>query len=115
MQNFTDLQVKAEVYNLDGTLKYSQSVTTDVDEDGIKKCFALPAIEGLSDTYFLRLQLKDASGKTQSINWYWLSKKKDELNWKNSKWYYTPQSAFTDYSALQNLNKTKLSVGYTTS
>lgn len=114
LAKFTNLQVKTDVYNLDGRLKYSHSITTNVDEDGIKKCFALPAIEGLSDTYFLRLQLKDANGKTQSINWYWLSKKKDELNWKNSKWYYTPQSAFADYSALQNLNKTKLSVGYTT-
>ena len=114
LAKFANLQVKTDVFNLDGTLKYSHSITTNVDEDGIKKCFELPAIEGLSDTYFLRLQLKDANGKIQSINWYWLSEKKDELNWKNSKWYYTPQSAFADYSALENLSKTKLSVGYTT-
>jgi exo-1,4-beta-D-glucosaminidase len=113
LTKFTKLQVKAQVYDLDGTLKYSRSVTTDVDEDGIKRCFALPASEALPDTYFLRLQLKDGQGKVKSINWYWLSKKKDELNWKNSRWYYTPQSSFTDYRALQNLNKTKLNLAYT--
>jgi len=46
----------------------------------------------------------------KSINWYWLSGKKDELNWKKSTWYYTPESAFTDYSALQNMPATTLDV-----
>jgi len=113
-QKFSNLQVKAAVYNLDGTLKYSHSMMTNIDEDKIQKCFMIPAIDGLSDTYFLRLQLTDGNGKTQSINWYWLSKKKDELDWKNSKWYYSPQAAFADFSALQNMPKTKLNVDYTT-
>jgi exo-1,4-beta-D-glucosaminidase len=39
--------------------------------------------------------------------------KGDSLNWKKSKWYYTPQAAYADYSALQKLPKTKLSVTHT--
>ncbi|XHR92093.1 glycoside hydrolase family 2 protein [Mucilaginibacter sp. UC70_90] len=81
--------------------------------DASKRIFALPAITGLSDTYLLRLELSDKSGKTQSINWYWLSKKGDELNWKKSNWFTTPQSAYADYSALQSLPKTKLVVSQT--
>ncbi|MGN6617512.1 MAG: glycoside hydrolase family 2 protein [Ilyomonas sp.] len=102
-QDFSNLKVKADVYNMDGTLKYSHPITTNVDADGTKNCFALPAINNLSDNYFVRLELKDAQGKEQSINWYWLSKKEDELNWKKSKWYYTPQSSFADFTSLQEL------------
>jgi exo-1,4-beta-D-glucosaminidase len=106
--------VKADVYNLDGTLKFSKTITTEVDPDGIKKCFDIPQIADLSDVYFLRLILKDASQKTKSINWYWLSKKPDDLNWKSSKWYYTPQSAFADYTSLKDMPATTLSVKYST-
>ncbi len=113
LQKFDGLQVKASVYNLDGTLKFSKEVTTGVDEDGIKNCFGLPQIDGLSNVYFLKLELKNAKGKVESINWYWLSDKKDELNWKKSTWYYTPQSAFADYSALGNMPKAALNVSHT--
>jgi exo-1,4-beta-D-glucosaminidase len=37
------------------------------------------------------------------------------LNWKSSKWYYTPQSDFADYTALKNLPATTLDVTYSTS
>jgi exo-1,4-beta-D-glucosaminidase len=113
LQSFTGLQVKATVYNLDGSLKYTKEATADVAEDGTKECFTFPQIDGLSAVYFVRLELKDAKGKVQSINWYWLSGKKDELNWKKSTWYYTPQSAFADYGALKNMPKTTLNIKQT--
>jgi len=113
LQSFTGLKVRATVYNLDGTLKFTKEASADVAEDGIKECFTLPQIEGLSDVYFVRLELKNASGKVESINWYWLSGKKDELNWKKSTWYYTPQSVFADYSPLSNMPKATLKVSRT--
>lgn len=114
LEKFAGLKAEATVYNLDGSVKYTNSITTDVDADGIRKCFPLPVIEGLSDTYFLRLQLNEASGKVKSINWYWLSKKPDVLNWKRSKWYMTPETSYTDFSALQNLGKIALKVSFQT-
>jgi exo-1,4-beta-D-glucosaminidase len=114
LQRFTGLAVKADVYNLDGANKYSTSTTTNVGEDSTQHCFAIPQISGLSDVYFLRLELKDANQQTRSINWYWLSKKSDELNWKKSKWYYTPQASFADYSALQNMTSTTINVEQST-
>ncbi len=114
LEKYTGLTVKADVYNLDGTLKYSKTITTDVDPDGIKKCFDIPQIEGLSNVYFLRLSLKDSKQQTKSINWYWLSQKQDELEWKNSKWYYTPESGFTDYSSLNGMPSTTLDISHTT-
>ncbi len=85
---------------------------TGVQEDGVKKCFVIPPIAGLSKVYFLRLSLKDSKHNTRSINWYWLSQKPDELEWKKSKWYYTPQSGFADFNALKDLQATTLNVNY---
>ncbi|MDB5017808.1 MAG: glycoside hydrolase family 2 [Mucilaginibacter sp.] len=115
LKKYTGLKVKATIYNLDGALKYTKETTAEVAEDGISKCFVLPQINDLTAVYFLRLELKDAAGKVKSVNWYWLSAKKDELNWKKSTWYYTPESSFTDYSALQNMPVTTLSVTHATS
>ncbi|HVX48654.1 MAG TPA: glycoside hydrolase family 2 protein, partial [Chitinophagaceae bacterium] len=108
------LEVVTEVYNIDGTRKFRAVNRQTVMQDSVVKVLTLPAIEGLSPTYFLRLQLNDATGKVQDINWYWLSAKEDELNFKKSKWYYTPQSAFTDYTALQQLPKTALGISHFT-
>ena len=109
-QQFTGLTAEAAIYNLDGTRKFSKQITTAVEADSIRQCFALPAVDGLSDTWFLRLQLSDARGAVKSINWYWLSKKGDLLDWSKSTWYMTPQSGYADYSALQTLGKTTLEI-----
>jgi exo-1,4-beta-D-glucosaminidase len=111
---YAGLKVSVKIYNLDGAEKFSKEISTEVDADGTTQCLSLPQIDGLSGVYFLRLELKDAEGKVRSINWYWLSAKKDELNWKKSTWFYTPQSAFTDYTGLKNLPATTLSVHHTT-
>jgi len=52
-------------------------------------------------------------GGRGSINWYWLSGKKDVLNWNQIYLVLTPQSAFTDYSALGNMAKTTLTLSHT--
>ncbi|ASU34131.1 glycoside hydrolase family 2 protein [Mucilaginibacter xinganensis] len=114
LRQYNGLQVKASIYNLDGTLKYTKETTAEVAEDGTKECFRFPMIDGLSDVYFVRLELKNAKGKVESINWYWISGKKDELNWKKSTWYYTPQSNFADYKALGSMPKTTLNINSST-
>ena len=40
-----------------------------------KELFKLPEIKGLSTVYFVKLELKDARGKTISDNFYWFSSK----------------------------------------
>jgi len=106
-----DLTVSAAIYNLAGKKVYSKEVKSQVPADGTQEVFSLPqTIENLSDTYLLRLELTDATGESVSINWYWLSRKKDVLNWSKSNWWMTPQSAYADYTALQHLGKTTLSI-----
>jgi exo-1,4-beta-D-glucosaminidase len=107
------LTVQATVYNSDGTAKFHHTATESVGPDAIKRCFAIPEISGLDSLYFLRLELKDKTAKTISLNWYWLSKTKDSLNWKKSTWFYTPQSAYTNYQGLQNLPQTQIKISNT--
>ena len=110
---FEGLKAEATLYNLDGTRGFSGSATTTVEPDSIVQCFDLSTLNDLPGIYFLRLQLTDAQGEVKSINWYWLSKKADVLDWKKSTWYMTPETAYTDYSALQNLGKTRLKITVT--
>ncbi|HET6256629.1 MAG TPA: glycoside hydrolase family 2 protein [Puia sp.] len=107
-ERHTALTAEAAVYDLDGSEKWSKKAGVEVEADSIWRGIAVPAIEGLSSTYFLRLRLIDGAGAVRSINWYWLSLKGDVLDWKKSKWFVTPETAYADYSALGTLGKTAL-------
>jgi exo-1,4-beta-D-glucosaminidase len=112
LKEFTGLEVKATIYDIDGTMKYDKSATAAIGADASKAVFALPAIKEISPTYFVRLQLTDQTGKVESINWYWLSKTAEVLNWKKSNWYTTPESVYADYTALQGIPKTMLKLSH---
>lgn len=110
LQRFAGLKAEATVYDLDGSRKFDKDITADVEADSVYQCFALPAPADLPATYFLRLQLTDAQGVVKSINWYWLSRKGDVLDWRKSTWYVTPEASYADYSPLQTLGRTNLRV-----
>jgi exo-1,4-beta-D-glucosaminidase len=104
------MKVSAKIYNIDATEKASKDATLDLAADSSTKSFELPKVEGLSKTYFLKLQLKDAEGKLVSDNFYWLSTKADVLDWKHRQdTVYTPQAEFGDLSGLNSLPQINLS------
>ena len=107
-QPFPQMKVTAKLYNLDMSLKSSEEKTVDVGPDSVVKAFILPSVEDLSRTYFLRLDLADASGKAVSNNFYWLSTQPDVLDWEKSTWYHTPTKTFADLTALQTLPKVEV-------
>ncbi|HTM41336.1 MAG TPA: glycoside hydrolase family 2 protein [Terriglobales bacterium] len=102
------LKVTATVYNLDMKQKFNKQVTADAGPDSSQKLFALPSIDSLTPTYFLRLTVDDSAGKRLSTNTYWLSTKPEKLDWEKSTWYYTPTAQFADYTALKKLPTVKL-------
>jgi exo-1,4-beta-D-glucosaminidase len=81
-----------------------------VDADGVARTFAIPEPADISSTYFLNLQLFSPGGQLLSRNFYWLSTKSDVLNFEKTEWYYTPQTAFADFSALQTLSPATVKV-----
>jgi len=103
--------VSAKLYNLDAKEKGSQEGTMNVAPDSSTKAFDLPRVEGLTTSYFLRLQLHDPAGKQLSDNFYWLSTKPDVLDWKHKKdTVYTPQTGFADLTSLNALPPVHLDV-----
>ncbi|MBS1850206.1 MAG: beta galactosidase jelly roll domain-containing protein [Acidobacteria bacterium] len=104
------LKLKVRVLNLDASEKYSQTFPLDAAADSTAKVAELPAIAGLSTTYFLDLRLEDAAGKPVGSNFYWLSTKAETLDWEKSNWYTTPTASYADYTGLAQLPKVKLKV-----
>jgi exo-1,4-beta-D-glucosaminidase len=102
------LKIIAKVYDLAGAERFSREANVDVAADGVAKSIAIPEPAGISTAYFLNLQLFSANGQLLSRNFYWLSTKPDELNFAKTEWYYTPQTNFADFSALQDLPKATL-------
>jgi exo-1,4-beta-D-glucosaminidase len=105
------MKVSAKIYSIDAREKASKNATLDLGADSNTKAFDLPTPDGLSTTYFLKLQLHDATGKLVSDNFYWLSTKADTLDWAGrSDTVYTPQKDFADLTGLNSLPKAKVAI-----
>jgi exo-1,4-beta-D-glucosaminidase len=109
-RNFERLTARARVYDLNMQERYSNSAAIDAGSDSVTKAFAIPAIPQSSGTYFLRLDLSDASGKEVTSNFYWLSQEPDVMDWEKGDGYYTPEKSFADFSELRKLPPVKLKV-----
>ncbi|MBZ5702171.1 MAG: glycosyl hydrolase family 2 [Acidobacteriia bacterium] len=99
------LRVEARLYDMEMKERFASEAVVDVPADGVVRAFAVPEPASISTTYFLTLRLLTPAGKLLSRNFYWLSTKPDILDWAKGEWYYTPQTAFADFTALQNLPK----------
>jgi exo-1,4-beta-D-glucosaminidase len=73
-----------------------------VDADASARVMALPDIEGLSTTYFLKLTLLEGASVV-SCNWYWLSRRDETSDFRRTDWDYTPVTQFNDFTDLARL------------
>ncbi|WP_412543994.1 carbohydrate-binding protein [Longispora sp. K20-0274] len=106
------LTVKVDLFNPDGTNRFSQTATGLSVAGGGGKASALtvPAsVTGLSTTYLARLLLTDASGHEVSRNVYWLSTKDDVIDWSKNDWYYVPTSSYADLKGLAGMAQAPVS------
>ena len=98
------MKVVAKVYDLQGKELASHEEKVDVPADASVKAFDLPKAEGLTITFFAKLQMFDPAGKLVSDNFYWISAKEDTLNWRRRQdTVYTPQAEFGDLTGLEGL------------
>jgi exo-1,4-beta-D-glucosaminidase len=103
------MKVRARVYSLEGKLLADKEESLDVPADASVKGFDLPKAEGLTMTFFVKLDLRNLRGKTVSSNFYWLSAKPDTLDWAHKQdTVYTPQAEFGDLTGLNSLPQVKL-------
>lgn len=98
------LQAVIRVHGLDGSVPYTRRLDgIDLAGNSARQLATLPALSGLSRTYFVELELTAADSKLISRNVYWLSTRPDRLDWTHSNWYLTPVTQYADLTALQSL------------
>jgi exo-1,4-beta-D-glucosaminidase len=107
----SDLRVQATIYDINSKQWARQEATLGVPADGSVRALTLQPVEGISTTYFLKLELREATGKLVSSNFYWLSTKPDVLDWaKKFEEVYTPESEYGDLTGLNSLPPVNLAV-----
>ena len=72
-----NLSVSVRVLDFDLNVKWEKEEKINIEEDRYKDIFQLPEIEGLTTTYFVKLELKDGDGRIVSDNFYWFSSEND--------------------------------------
>jgi exo-1,4-beta-D-glucosaminidase len=98
------LRAVIRVRNMDGSVAFEQRLQgIDLAGNGARQISTLTALDGLSRTYFIELELASAAGQSISRNVYWVSTQADELDWEHSNWYLTPVTRYADLTPLQSL------------
>jgi exo-1,4-beta-D-glucosaminidase len=77
-RDFTGLTVTARAFDFNMKQIFSEEITTGIKADESKTLFAVTLPKERSNVCFLKLSLKDETGKELSSNFYWLSAKGDE-------------------------------------
>ncbi|MFL5803792.1 MAG: glycosyl hydrolase 2 galactose-binding domain-containing protein [Roseiflexaceae bacterium] len=100
---YSGMTASATVYNIPSLAQqYTNQVTLNVPANAATQVFAIPSLTGLSTTYFIRLQLRNASGQLVSNNLYWYSTSPDTLAAK-SNWYMTAVKTYANLMGLNSL------------
>jgi exo-1,4-beta-D-glucosaminidase len=98
------LRAKASIYSTEGRKLWEREEDVMIGPDSVMSLFSVP--EQNNDVYFLNLSL-NGDGFSDS-NFYWLSKKKDIMDYENTTWYYTPVRGYSDFSAIDDLKSVEL-------
>ncbi|RVX46449.1 exo-1,4-beta-D-glucosaminidase [Nonomuraea polychroma] len=99
----TALTATASVYDIPSlTRKYTATAQVSSPANASVRVLKIPPLTGLSRTFFLRLQLRDANGSSVSDNLYWYSTRPDALGNADNH-YQTEIDGFADLSGLNRL------------
>ena len=103
LTSYSGMTVTASLYDIPSlSQQYTTQATVTAPANAAVTPLTIPPVSGLSTTYFIRLQLKDAAGRLVSNNLYWYSTTPDRLGNK-SNWYMTAVSGYADLTGLSSL------------
>ena len=100
MENF---EAEISLYNIKSEKIFGQSLKISLAENLTKMVCELPVLKGDHEVYFLDLKLKNPAGEVVADNFYWLTTFPDQMDWKKTIWFYTPQREFADFTQLNQL------------
>ena len=71
LHTIKDVSVQAFIYNMDGKLILKKTGTGAATTNSVVDMFALAYPKGLTEVHFIKLELKDRTGRILSENFYW--------------------------------------------
>ena len=92
-----------KVYGPDSKLRKTDRKKITVAPRGPAKVF-----KGIDGPCFIALELLNDKGQTVADNFYCVGKGNNKYDYKNSNWYQTPISEYTDLSFVTNLPETEV-------
>lgn len=105
------IQLEVVVRDVKGAVRSRQSHDIEAIEAGdVFRSGAIAVPDDVSTTYFVELRMTGADDVSSARNVYWLSTSLDAVDWEKTFWQHTPQSAFADFSALQEIPSPTLEV-----
>lgn len=111
-----NLTVKIKVFDIHSKEIFADQWTGNITGNTSKFIYKLPEIKNLTSVWFLDLRIFDQDNNEVDNSIYWLSLKKDELDYEAAKklpWpFYTPPKAYADFKALDKLPKVNLDFDY---
>lgn len=106
----TNLKLIISIFDINSNKYFEKRIIVDIAANSSKNIAKIPEISNISKTYFISLKVF-RNGNEIDNNFYWISKKKDILDYdaKVPNWYYhTPSKQYADYSELEKLSKVNL-------
>ena len=103
-------KVQTRVFNFQSREIFSEVKDVEIGPNMVSEISRLPSIKDLTPVYFLDLKLADNAGGLVAENFYWLSTKKDVMNYPATEWFVTPIKEYADLTALDRLPEVTLKV-----
>lgn len=99
------LKVQVEVYDLNLRRVFDQIKTINLAANSSDRVLDIPAgiFEPEDSTHFVRLVMKNPSGKILSRNFYWIPSKLTVFDWAKTNYTHTPASTYANMQALRSL------------
>jgi len=109
-----EVTVRISIYNINSELLFEKKVKTNIKSNSSIELIQIPEIKNNSKTWFLDLRV-DNGGTEVANNFYWLSEKKDILDYaaKVPNWYYhTPSKQYSDFTGLNQMPKAEVAADF---
>jgi len=104
MENF---EAVVTLYNLNSEKIFEKRVKVSTPGNKSEIVGELPVLKGDQEVYFLDLKLKKPNGDVEADNFYWLATQSDQLDWKKTIWFYTPQKEYADFTKINRMTPVK--------
>ncbi len=115
LQRTGTLTLTVRILNLNSEIVFKKKIYLQSKPNTSGEVFSLPQNLSLTNVYFLDLRISDSAGREIDNNFYWLSKKKDILDYSAmvKPWrFHTPSKQYADFKNLNLLPASSMSYYY---